>query len=90
MGKQSIHGWIAPLHEDPNRIHDYRLTREAVRSFGEDIVVVHYLVRQFFRSVDTDDIVGTESVSRITHTWQRRGETWQIITGMSGTLIGDD
>jgi hypothetical protein len=22
---------------------------------------------------------------RITHTWQRRGDSWQIITGMSAT-----
>ena len=90
VGKNSIHHWIAPLHENPSRAYDYRLTQEAVRSFGADIVVAHYLVRGFFRSVDTGEIVESGSVSRITHTWQRRGDTWQIVTGMSGTLIGDD
>ena len=90
MGKESIHEWIPPLHADPSLTYDYRLTQEAVRSFGPDIVVAHYLVRGFYRSVDTNEVVGIESVSRITHTWQRRGDTWQIVTGMSGTLIGDD
>ena len=90
LGKDSIHHWIAPLHENPSRTYDYRLTQEAVRAFGPDIVVAHYLVRGFFRSVDTNEIVGSDRVSRITHTKQRRGNSRQILTGMYGTLVGDD
>ena len=89
LGKENIAGWIAPLHVDSSEIYDYELTQEAVRSFGE-VVVAHYLVRSFFRSSETGEIVRKRGVSRITHTWQRRGNTWQIITGMSGSLIGEE
>ena len=83
IGKGNIGEWIAPLHENPAETYDYELTREAVRSFG-DVVVVHYLVRDFMRSASTGEVVRQLDVYRITHTWQRRGDTWQIITGMSG------
>ncbi len=89
MEKVSIGEWIPPLHANPSELYGYTLTREAVRSFG-DVVVTHYLVRDFFRSSDTGEITGERGVTRITHTWQRRGNTWQIITGMAGTLIEDD
>ena len=83
VDKSHIADWIAPLHKDPAKTYDYQLTREAVRSFGE-VVVVHYLVKDFARSATTGAIVKQGDVYRITHTWQRRGDSWQIITGMSG------
>lgn len=87
MGKESIHEWILPLHENESETYDYELTREAVRSFG-DVVVVHYLVSDFFRSARTGVIVRQLDSYRITHTWQRRENGWQIITGMSGAQAG--
>ena|GEM_PF-5349535 len=51
IGKEKIVDWIAPLHKNPDEVFDYELTRKAVRSFG-DIVVVQYLVREFMRSKD--------------------------------------
>lgn len=81
--KATIADWIAPLHKDPTTRYDYELTREAIRSFG-DVVVVHYLVHDFYRSASTGELVKELDTYRITHTWQRRGDTWQIITGMSG------
>ncbi len=87
MGKGNIAEWILPLHENSVETYDYELTREAVRSFG-DVVVVHYLVRDFFRSTSTGEIVRQLDTYRITHTWQRREGTWQIIAGMSGVQAG--
>jgi len=83
LGKEKIVDWIAPLHKNPDEVFDYELTRKAVRSFG-DIVVVHYLVRAFMRSKDKMVEIKTMATTRITHTWRRTGKTWQIITGMSG------
>ena len=83
VGKESIGAWIAPLHANPAETYDYTLTRGAVRSFGE-VVVVHYLVEDFMRSAESGEIIRQRDTYRITHTWQRNGDTWQIITGMSG------
>ncbi len=82
VGKENIADWIPPLHENPTETYDYELTREAVRSFG-GVVVVHYLVRDFLRSASTGEVVRQLDVDRITHTWQRKGNSWRIITGMS-------
>lgn len=84
--KNAIIEWIPPLHANPLELYDYILERESVRSFGE-VVVAHYLVHQIFRSAETGEALRDEGETRITHTWQRRGNSWQIITGMSGTLI---
>ena len=84
MGKQNIADWIPPLHEDSAKVLDIELKRQAVRSFG-DIVVAHYLVKTFQRDASTREIVEESDWSRITHTWQRRAGTWQIVTGMSAS-----
>ena len=81
VGVDKIASWIPELHQDPEQEYHYELTRKAVRGFG-DIVVVHYLVREVWRSVDNGEIVRDRSI-RITHTWRRTGDTWRIITGMS-------
>jgi hypothetical protein len=81
--KSKIAEWIAPLHKNAAEIYDYELTREALRAFG-DVVVVHYLVHDFMRSATSGKIVRPLDSYRVTHTWQRRGDSWQIITGMSG------
>jgi hypothetical protein len=82
LGKANITDWIPPLHEDPARLYDFRLQKEAVRAFG-DSVAVHYLVWYIWRDAETGAIVTEKDPLRITHTWQRRGDSWQIITGMS-------
>jgi len=81
VGKDSIGGWIRPLHADPEQRFEYTLEQQAVRSFGE-VVVAHYLVRERWVSVKTGQVTRSES-SRITHTWKKRGDGWVIITGMS-------
>ena len=88
VGKDQIADWIPPLHANSGEQYDYELTKTALRAFGDDIVVVHYLVRDFFRDPTTGDVVRELDTYRITHTWQRRGDSWQIITGMSGAQAG--
>ena len=83
VGKERIGTWIAPLHANPAETYDFELTRHAVRSFG-DVVVVHYLVQDFMRSAESGEIIRQRDTYRITHTWQKNGDTWKIITGMSG------
>jgi hypothetical protein len=84
MEKDHIADWIAPLHADPSRAFDYELKREAVRAFG-DVVVAHYLYREVYRSSKTGEVVEESAWRRIMHTWMRRGDTFQIVTGMSAS-----
>lgn len=84
LGKDRIGEWIPPLHQDPSKKLDYELKREAVRSFG-DVVVAHYLYRTIHRDAKSGNVVDQGKWTRITHTWQRRGESFQIVTGMSAS-----
>ncbi|HXV64582.1 MAG TPA: nuclear transport factor 2 family protein [Vicinamibacteria bacterium] len=84
LGKAQIADWIPPLHADPSRRYDYELKREAVRAFG-DIVVVHYRYMDVYRNAETGEVLEKSAWKRITHTWQRRGDGWQIVTGMSAS-----
>jgi ketosteroid isomerase-like protein len=84
VGKKNTTDWIPPLHEDSTRVMDYELKRQAVRAFG-DIVVTHYLVKTMHRHAKTGEVVDEDDWVRITHTWQREGAAWQIVTGMSAS-----
>jgi len=84
IGKQNVGSWIPGLHENPERVYDYRLQQEAVRAFG-DTVATHYLQWDEWRDAKTGAIVEESPPYRMTHTWQRHGDTWQIITGMAAT-----
>ena len=86
VAKAGVSSWILPLHSNPVQRYDYELTQKATKSFG-DVVVVHYLVRAFYRDAKSDKVLKELGTSRITHTWQRRGKTWQIITGMSNAHV---
>jgi hypothetical protein len=43
FGKDRLVDWIALLHEDPERVYDYRLKKETVRGLG-DIVVIRLIL----------------------------------------------
>ena len=87
LGKANIHEWVTALHSNLGTRVEYELTIGSVRAYG-DIVAAHYLVRFSVHSETTGEIVDDEIVSRITHTWQRQGDSWRIVTGMSGSWIG--
>ena len=82
MNEENFGAWIPRLHENPAEIYDYELDMHSVRSFG-DMVVAIYAVRAFFRSAETGEIIREERNDRIIHSWYRRGDSWQIVTGMS-------
>jgi ketosteroid isomerase-like protein len=87
--KAGIEQSIALLHVNPAEVYDYELTREAVHAFG-DVVAAHYLVHAFCRSPETGEIIRDLGNTRITHTWQRRGDSWQIITGMAADVLAKE
>jgi hypothetical protein len=83
QGKKNVSDWIPYLHQNSDSvIWGYELKDKMVRSFG-DVVVVQYSARDFFLSKITMDTIIDSGDFRMWHTWQRKGKTWQIITGMS-------
>lgn len=82
--KEYIAGWIRRINADTKHSPQYMLTKMAVRSFG-DIVVTHYIAADIYIDKTAGD-TNEGWRGRITHTWQRHGKSWQIITGMSSDM----
>jgi len=79
--KVDVGRWVEEVR-DQHIKETSEVTREGAEDFG-NIVVVHYR----FSGVYTYPDGHTEKdVVRITHTWMRSGETWQIIGGMCASL----
>ena len=85
LGKENITDWIVAMFEENEGNYSYELKRMAVRSFG-DIVVAHYLVTEFFHDEESGELLKQDGPFRITHTWKRKDDSWQIVTGMSASL----
>ena len=83
VGKSAIGDWVQEIR-DKQVSFTSALTREGAQEFGT-VVVVHYRVTMVSTYPD-GRVEGRDQVSKITHTWMRVGNTWQIIGGMCGRL----
>jgi hypothetical protein len=85
-GVDNIADWMVPLHADPTTEPRHELKLEAIRAFGESIVVVHYLALRHYLDTDTGRRLpdsDTYVPARFTHTWRKMDGVWRIIAGMS-------
>jgi len=83
VGKASIGRWVEEIR-DSKVDFTSELTREGARAF-DDTIVVHYRVTMV-RAYPDGRVEGQGQLSKITHTWMRVGDTWQIVGGMCGRL----
>jgi len=81
--KSSIGGWVKDIR-DKKIAFTSALTREGAQDFGQ-IVVVHYRTTMVSAYPD-GHVEGRGEESKITHTWMKVGNTWQIVGGMCGRM----
>ena len=81
-GRDKVSQWIAAVNADPAKRWGYKIDLLAIQSFGE-VVVVHYRLREFFLSATTSEELSSDEY-RISHSWLRVDDTWQVISGMGG------
>ncbi len=78
-GKEKIRQDYAPGTTVRAKLVDYKLEPLSVRAYGNDIVIAFYratMRRERNGQAET-------STSRLTHTWMRTDQGWQIVGGMS-------
>ncbi len=81
-GSERVGWWIPLVHQNPAELWRYELDRQAIQEFGDgDVVVVHYLLRDYFVSAGTGGEIRSD-LFRVSHTWMRDGDTWRIVSGM--------
>jgi hypothetical protein len=81
--KDSVGTSVRGIRDQKIRL-TYALTREGAADFG-DVVVIYYQVAQR-REFPDGHVTGSGRRSKLTHTWRRFGDTWQIIGGMCAVL----
>ena len=80
--KENITNWIKAHTDKREHLQSFEL-KEAGSQFTGDVVVTHYWIKDTW--VDKQGAAATGS-SRITHTWLRVKDGWQIIGGMSAPI----
>jgi len=81
--KAGVGSWVREIRDQHIKVAS-EIRREGAEDFG-NVVIVHYRASE----VDTYPDGHTEGEGeevRITHTWMRTGDSWQIIGGMCASL----
>ena len=85
--KDHITDWITNNTSKGLELQSYTIEQLAVRVTG-NVAIDHYRIRMNWAKGDSSDVSQTDTV-RVTHTWMRIGNTWQIIGGMSAPVNAD-
>jgi ketosteroid isomerase-like protein len=84
--KDHITDWITANTSKGVKLQSYSIEQLAIRVTG-DIAINHYRIKANWATGETAK-VRTDAL-RITHTWIRTHDTWQILGGMSAPLNAD-
>jgi ketosteroid isomerase-like protein len=85
--KDHITDWITNNTSKGLKLQSYTIEQLAVHVTG-DVAIDHYRIKANWARGGDDNVQQTNAV-RITHTWIRVGNTWQIIGGMSAPVNAD-
>jgi len=81
--KDHITDWITANTSKGVRLQSYSI--EATRhSCNRDVAINHYRIKATWAANDDSEV--RTDVLRITHTWVRAHDTWQILGGMSAPV----
>jgi ketosteroid isomerase-like protein len=83
LRKDHITDWIIRNTSKGVKLQSYAIEELAIRVTG-DIAINHYRVKMVWD--DPGPIESNTEVLRITHTWIRTRDTWQILGGMSAPV----
>lgn len=83
LHKDHITDWITKNTSKGVNLQSYAIEQLAIKVTG-DIAIDHYRIKMVWGGSHPTDS-NTER-ARITHTWIRTGNTWQIIGGMSAPV----
>jgi hypothetical protein len=68
-------------------LQSYSIEQLAINVTGA-IAINHYRIKMNWAEADTGKVARTDAL-RVTHTWIRNNDAWQIIGGMSAPVNAD-
>ena len=81
--KDHITDWMTNNASKGVKLQSYEIEQLAIKATG-DIAIDHYRVKLIWGGSHPTD--SSTELARITHTWIKTGNTWQIIGGMSAPV----
>src|SRR5216117_3317743 len=81
--KDHITDWITANTSKGVRLQSYSIEQLAIHVTG-DVAINHYRIKATWAASDDSEV--RTDVLRITHTWVRAHDTWQILSGMSAPV----
>jgi Domain of unknown function (DUF4440) len=85
--KDCITDWMKGNTSRGLTLQSYAIEQLAIKVTA-DIAINHYRIKLNWARIDNGEAARTDGL-RITHTWIRTGDTWQIIGGMSAPVNAD-
>jgi ketosteroid isomerase-like protein len=85
--KDHITDWIMNNTSKGLKLQSYTIEQLAIQVTG-DVAIDHYRIKMNWAEGNTGKVARMDA-TRITHTWMRIGNTWQIIGGMSAPVNAD-
>jgi len=82
MGKDHITDWLEDDRAAQNTLQCYKLEHAGFTQVG-DVAVVHYYLTEHWLDKSGK---GEPRTIKVTHTWLRVKDSWQIIGGMAGVV----
>jgi ketosteroid isomerase-like protein len=83
VGKDHITDWITSNTSKGVKLQSYSIEQLAIQVTG-DVAIDHYRIRAKWANNESAEV--RTDVFRITHTWIRVHDTWQILGGMSAPV----
>lgn len=85
MGKDHIGDWVEENRVGQEKLQCYNLEHAGFTQAGDVAVAYYYLTEHWLdKSGMTEK--GQPRTIKVTHTWLRMGDSWQIIGGMAGVI----
>ena len=85
VGKDHIADWVQDERTEQNSLQCYKLEHAGFTQAGDIAVAYYYLTEHWLDKNGRSD-KGQPRTIKVTHTWLRMGDSWQIIGGMAGVI----
>jgi ketosteroid isomerase-like protein len=85
VGKDHIADWLEEDRAARNALQCYKLEHAGFTQVG-DVAVTHYHLTEHWLDKDGKSDKGQPRTIKVTHTWLRLKDSWQIIAGMAGVV----
>jgi ketosteroid isomerase-like protein len=82
--KDHITDWMTKNTSEGLKLQSYAIEQLAVRVTG-NVAIDHYRIKLNWARIDSGENGRTDAI-RVTHTWIRINDTWQILGGMSAPV----